>query len=181
MAVERTISSRLIYQGRIVNLRVDTVVLPSGRTSTREIVEHRGAVAMLAVDDQRRVLLVRQFRKPIERELLEIPAGTLDPGEDPLAAAHRELLEETGYTARRMERIAGFYSAPGFCTEYLHVYLATELTGGVAQPEEDEVLSVVPVPLEAAWAMVDRGEICDAKSLIGLLTLRARAQELLRI
>jgi ADP-ribose pyrophosphatase len=175
---EPTVSSELIYRGRIVSLRVDEVRLPSGQIRRREIVEHGGAVAIVAIDDQDRALLVRQFRKPIEQFTLEIPAGTLEPGEDPEACAHRELLEETGYTAERIERLLGFYSAPGFCTEYLHVYLATGLREGAATPEEDESIELVREPVSGALDLIASGRIQDAKSQVGLLAyLAGRAQQ----
>jgi len=171
---EPTVSSELIYKGRIVSLRVDEVRLASGRTRKREIVEHGGAVAIVAVDDQERVLLVRQFRKPVERFLLEIPAGTLEEGEDPDACARRELLEETGHSAERIERLLGFYSAPGFCTEYLHVYLATGLSEGAASPEEDEAIELIREPVSRALELIESGRIQDAKSQVGLLAYLAR-------
>jgi len=171
---EPTLSSQQIYRGRIVSLRVDEVRGASGRTRRREIVEHGGAVAIVAIDDQERVLLVRQFRKAVERFLLEIPAGTLEAGEEPEACARRELIEETGCTAGRLERLLGFYSAPGFCTEYLHVYLATGLTEGAASPEEDEALELVREPVARALELVESGQIEDAKSQVGLLAYLAR-------
>jgi ADP-ribose pyrophosphatase len=175
---EPTIASQRVYEGRIVSLRVDEVRLASGQTRKREIVEHGGAVAIVAVDDQERVLLVRQFRKPVERFLLEIPAGTLEAGEDPDACARRELTEETGHTAARIERLLGFYSAPGFCTEYLHVYLATGLSEGAASPEEDESIELVREPISRALELIESGQIEDAKSQVGLLAyLTGRLQQ----
>jgi ADP-ribose pyrophosphatase len=170
---EPTISSHLIYKGRIVSLRVDEVRLANGRIRKREIVEHGGAVAIVAIDDQERVLLVRQYRKPVERFLLEIPAGTLEEGEDPDACARRELLEETGHSAERVERLLGFYSAPGFCTEYLHVYLATGLREDAASPEEDESIELVREPVARALELIESGQIQDAKSQVGLLAYLA--------
>ncbi len=176
---EPTISSHPIYKGRIVSLRVDEVRLANGQIRQREIVEHGGAVAIVAVDDQDRVLLVRQFRKPVERFLLEIPAGTLEDGEEPDACARRELIEETGHTAERVERLVGFYSAPGFCTEYLHVYLATGLREGAASPEEDESIELVREPVSRALELIESGQIQDAKSQVGLLAylVRRRLQQ----
>ncbi|GAI27811.1 unnamed protein product, partial [marine sediment metagenome] len=128
MAKEKTLSSQLVYEGRAVKLRVDTVKMPSGRETTREIVEHSDCVAIIAIDASDNVLLVNQFRKPVEKELLEIPAGGIEPDEDPVAAVCREMQEETGYLPGKVERLGGFYSSPGYCTEYLHLYLATDLT-----------------------------------------------------
>lgn len=143
---ELTIESHYVYRGRIVDLRVDTVRLPNGQTTVREIVEHRGAVAIVPLDDDGNVILVRQFRKPAERYLLEIPAGTRDPDEPMEVCLQRELREETGFAAGKVERLAGYYSAVGFCTEFIGVYLATDLRRGQAGPDEDEFIEVVPVP-----------------------------------
>lgn len=171
---EVTVASEYLYRGRVVNLRLDTVRLPNGSTTKREIVEHRGAVAIVPLDEDGNVALVRQFRKPAERAILEIPAGTLDPNEDVSVCLHRELREETGLVAGKVERLAGYYSAVGFCTEFIEVYLATELSQGQAGPDEDEWLEVVWLPLAQAQDMVERGEIVDAKTIVGLLTLKAR-------
>jgi ADP-ribose pyrophosphatase len=144
--------------------------LENGNLTTREIVEHRGAVAIVALDWDNNVILVRQFRKPVESELLEIPAGTLESGEEPESCALRELEEETGYSARRLERILGFYSSPGFCDEYIHIYFATDLVKSKARAPADETIEVVKVPFSKALEMVSSGEICDAKTIIGLLS-----------
>ena len=127
MAEEVTLSSQLIYDGRAVRLRVDTVRTPGGGETTREIVEHSDCVAVIPLDAEDNVLLVNQFRKPVEKKLLEIPAGGIEPGEDAEATVRRELREEIGYLPRKIERLGGFYSAPGYGTEYLHLYLATDL------------------------------------------------------
>ncbi len=169
MGEEVTIESSYIYRGAIVNLRVDRVRLADGREARREIVEHRGAVALVAVDEAGNVILVRQYRKPAEEELLEIPAGTLEPGEDPLACAHRELEEETGYRAGRLIPLASFYSSPGFCTEVIHVYLATALSPAAQKLEADEDIRVVKIPFRQAITLIQKGEIKDAKSIAGLL------------
>lgn len=173
MTEEKTISSERVYEGRVLNLRVDTVQLDQGKTTRREIVEHRGAVALVPLDAHGNVLLVRQFRKAVEQDLLEIPAGTLESGEDALACAHRELEEETGYRAANVREIGGFYPCPGYSTEYIHVFLATGLTPGAEHGDEDEDIEVESVPFFRALEMIDRGEIRDAKSIIGLLTLKS--------
>lgn len=170
MAEEKTLSSRLIYDGRAVRLRVDTVQMASGRETTREIVEHSDCVAIIAVDASDNVLLVRQFRKPVEKELLEIPAGGIEPGEDPTATVSRELREEIGYLPRKVERIGGFYSTPGYCTEYLHLYLATDLIRSQLYAEDTENIKLIPVPISQISSLVASGSICDAKSIAGLLT-----------
>jgi len=168
--VEKTLSSQLIYDGRAVRLRVDTVKTPSGRETTREIVEHSDCVAIIAIDADNNVLLVNQFRKAAERELLEIPAGGIDPGEDPVATVRREMQEETGYLPRRVERLGGFYSAPGYCTEYLYLYLATDLIPSQLHAEDTESIEVVRVPVAQVPSLITSGKICDAKSIAGLLT-----------
>jgi len=168
--VEKTLSSQLIYDGRAVRLRVDTVKTPSGRETTREIVEHSDCVAIIAIDADNNVLLVNQFRKAAERELLEIPAGGIDPGEDPVATVRREMQEETGYLPRRVERLGGFYSAPGYCTEYLYLYLATDLIPSQLHAEDTESIKVVRVPVAQVPSLITSGKICDAKSIAGLLT-----------
>lgn len=165
---ERTLESRYLYQGRVVNLRLDTVDLGGGKTTLREIVEHRGSVAIVAIDADGRLLLVRQFRKPVEKILLEIPAGTLDAGEAPEECAARELREETGYRAGRIERLGGFYSSPGFCTEYLYIYLAQELAASPLPRDSDEDIEVLPIPLSQIPDLIASGELCDAKSIAAI-------------
>ena len=170
MSKEKTLSSQLVYEGRAVKLRVDTVKMPSGRETTREIVEHSDCVAIIAIDASDNVLLVNQFRKPVEKELLEIPAGGIEPDEDPVATVRREMQEETGYLPRKVERLGGFYSSPGYCTEYLHLYLATDLTPGQLYAEDTENIKVVRVPVSQIPGLIASGSICDAKSIAGLLT-----------
>ena len=170
MTAEKTLSSQLIYEGRAVKLRVDTVQMPSGRQTTREIVEHADCVAIIAIDANDNVLLVNQFRKPVEKGLLEIPAGGIDPGEDPVDCVCRELREETGYLPRKVERIGGFYSAPGYCTEYLHLYLATDLISSPLHAEDTESIRLIRVPIGQISNLIATGAICDAKSIAGLLT-----------
>ena len=162
-------SSRHIYRGRVLSLRVDELHVEGGRSVRREVVEHPGAVTILAFDDQGHLLLVRQYRHPVGRDLLELPAGTFDPGDDPETCALRELQEETGYRPGRLERLGGFYLAPGYCTEYQNVFLATDLTKSRLPPDEDERIELVPLPLEEALSMVEAGEIEDAKTAAALL------------
>ncbi len=166
---EHTVATEQVFRGRIMGLRVDTVQLPGGRVSQREIVEHSGSVAVVPLDGQGNVLMVRQYRKPVEQELLEIPAGMLEPGEEPEAAARRELEEETGYTAHRMEPLVRFFTSPGFCDEEMRSFLATGLVAGQPNPDEDEQIELVPVPLAHAPEMIHRGEIRDGKSISALL------------
>ena len=169
MVEEKTLSSHLVYEGRAVRLRVDTVKMPSGRETTREIVEHGDCVAIIAIDDNDNVLLVNQFRKSIERELLEIPAGGIEPGEDSVECVRRELREETGYLPRKVERLGGFYSAPGYCTEYLYLYLATDLVPSQLHAEDTDSIKLVKVPVSEVHQLIVSGKICDAKSIAGLL------------
>ncbi len=166
---EETLSSRRIFEGRAVKLRVDSVKLPSGRETTREIVEHEDCVAIIALDDADNVLLVKQYRKPVEKELLEIPAGGIDPGETPEDAVRREMREETGFLPQKVEKLGGFYSSPGFCTEYLHLYLASDLVTSPLKAEDSESITLVQVPLKEVKGLIASGVIIDAKSIAGLL------------
>lgn len=172
---ERLASRELIYDGKIVHLEKWKVLLPNGKYATREIVRHVGAVAVVAVDGEGRAWMVRQYRAPLGRIMLEIPAGKLDSREeDPLSAAKRELREETGLNAARWEKLAEVVTTPGFCDERITVYLATELSAGAAQPDEDEFLDAERIPLSELYEKIARGEIHDGKTLIGLLTAKER-------
>lgn len=173
---EPTIASEYLYRGRILDLRLDTVRLPNGAHTKREIVEHRGAVGIVPIDTQGNVTLVRQFRKPIERSILEIPAGTRDADEGVETCLHRELREETGLVAAHVEPLVTYYSAVGFCTERMDLFLATGLSEGAAGADDDEFLQVLRMPLQDALALVERGEIVDAKTIIGLLLAKARTR-----
>jgi ADP-ribose diphosphatase len=176
---ERVVDSKTIYRGSYLTFRIDTVERTDGSRAEREVVGHPGAVAILAIDEANRVLMVRQYRAPAGRILLEIPAGTLDVDdggaiEDPDLAAPRELEEETGYRAGSLQLLTSFWTAPGFATELMHLYLATDLRpadDARLSPDEDERLEVDRVPLGDAMAAVERGEIADAKSILGLLWL----------
>lgn len=170
MAMERKIESRRIYQGRVVSLRVDTVRLePKGTEAIREVVEHAPGVTIVPVDAQGMVILVRQFRTPAQQTLLECPAGTMEEGETPEQAVHRELLEETGYRAQRLVRLGGFWMSPGFCTEFMHAYLALGLEPGPAQQEADEDIQLERVPSSRIPDLVRSGQVQDAKSIAALL------------
>ena len=169
MSEEKTLSSQTVFQGRAVRLRIDTIQTADGRQTTREIVEHDDCVAVVALDAEQKVLLVRQFRKAVEKELLEIPAGGIDPGEDAEDCVRREMREETGYLPRKLERLGGFYSTPGYCTEYLYLYLATELTPSPLVAEDTEGIEVVRVSTAEIPGLISSGSICDAKSIAGLL------------
>jgi nudix-type nucleoside diphosphatase (YffH/AdpP family) len=172
--LERVAASDRIYDGRILNVRVDTVEMADGRSARREIVEHAAVVAIVPVDSRGNVVLVRQYRLAAEEALLEIPAGGVDEGEDIEAAAQREMQEEIGHRAGILRRLAGFYVSPGYITEYIHAFLATELVEEPAPGDEDEQIEIVRVPLEDALRLIETGDIKDAKSIIGL-TLAAQA------
>ena len=165
---ERVLESRRLYEGRIVNLRVDTVELPDGRRATREVVEHGEVVAVVPLLSGDEVLLVRQYRLPTAQVLLEVPAGGVDAGESAEEAAQRELGEECGRRTGRLERLGGFYVSPGFCNEFVHVFLASELEPVALCPDADENLEVVRLSLAEAVRLVGAGEIRDGKSIIGL-------------
>ncbi|MEK0314209.1 NUDIX hydrolase [Cohnella sp. 56] len=168
---EETISTDKRFDGRIISLQVDTVRLPGGATATREIVKHPGAVAVIAVLDGK-LLVVEQFRKPLERMQVEIPAGKLDAGEEPEAAALRELEEETGYRAKSIRHVRTFATSPGFADELIHLYFADELEAGQAQLDEDEFLDCDALTPEQADAYIRDGRICDAKTLLAVLVWR---------
>jgi len=165
---EKLEASARIYDGAVLNLRVDKVRLDDGTQSTREIVEHRGAVAIVPVLGNGHVIMIRQYRYAIGKELLEIPAGTLENQEDPQSAANRELEEETGYTCGHMTKITEIYMAPGYATEKIHVYLATDLQPSKPHLDEDERIEIEPIPFSAALQKVRSSEICDAKTVCGL-------------
>jgi ADP-ribose pyrophosphatase len=167
---ERSLASRRVYEGHVVNLRVDEVETPSGRRQEREIVEHRGAVAVVPLIEGD-VMLVRQFRGAAGRVLLEIPAGTMEPGENPQVCLQRELAEEIGMRAGQADHLVSFYPSPGFLTEVVHVYTAQKLTPHRLEGDEED-LAIVRMPLARARALVGR-EIVDAKSMIGLLLATA--------
>lgn len=166
---ETTLHTRRAFDGHLVKLDVLDVRLPDGNTSQREIVQHPGAVAMIPLDDNQNVLLVRQFRTAADDVILEIPAGTLYPGEDPKACAIRELQEETGYKPNKIEPLDGIYTAPGYTTEFIHLFLTTELVESTLEADADEFIEVVRIPLAEAIRRVEQGEILDGKTVTGLL------------
>jgi ADP-ribose pyrophosphatase len=169
LAEEKTLSSRYTFQGRAFNVRVDTVRTADGRESTREIVEHEACVAVIPVDSNGDIILVRQFRKAVEKELLEIPAGGIDPGEDPDTAVKRELQEEIGQVPGKIERLGGFYSSPGYSSEYLYLFLATDLKPSRLYAEDTAGITTVKVKPLQVIEMIKSAEICDSKSIAGLL------------
>ncbi len=171
---EVELRSERLYSGRIIKLDLLDVRLPDGNEARREIIRHPGAVALVALDEAENVLLVRQYRTAADRILLEIPAGTLHPGEDPDACAERELQEETGYRPGTLEHIGGVYTAPGYTTEFIHLYYATGLSESRLSMDDDEFIEVERVTLDEAIAMIERGEIADGKSVSGILRVARR-------
>ena len=170
---ETTVSSQTIFQGHIVKLTVDQVRLPDGNPAQREVVYHPGGVAVLALDGENRVTLVRQYRYPIRQLLLELPAGKLDHGlEDPIEGARRELAEETGLEAEEWTYLGHILASPGFCTEDLHMYLARGLTRKGQHLDEDEFLDVVTMPFEELVGQVMDGTITDAKTVAATLKVK---------
>lgn len=167
---EKTMKSEKIYEGRIINLRVDTVELPNKKYSKREIVEHPGAVGIIAITKDNEVILVKQYRKPIEDTLLEIPAGKLEPKEDPQECAIRELEEETGFATDNVQKILEFYTTPGFSNEVMHIYIAKDLKEGTVNLDDDENIQIIKLPIDEVLYKVKTGEIKDAKTIIGILT-----------
>ena len=174
--VETTLSSEPLYQGKILNLRRDTVRLANDQQATREVVEHVDSVAAVPLLDAGQVVRVEQWRYPVGRALLEIPAGILEPGEEPAEAMRRELTEETGYAAGRLELLFSVYLAPGYSQELIHIFLAQDLQPAEAAPDDDEIIRVKKVPFEDAVAACLRGELTDAKTVAGLLAVAARRQ-----
>ena len=166
---EKKLSSEKIFDGRILHIRRDTVELPDGAQATREVVDHPGGVCVLALDDEGRVLLVRQFRYPYEKVLTEIPAGKLEYGEDPEKAALRELREETGAVPGKFRSLGELYPSPGYCGEIIRLYLAQELTFGETALDEDEFLDVERMPFGELTELVLQGEIRDAKTIAAVL------------
>ncbi|MGA8849729.1 MAG: NUDIX hydrolase [Dehalococcoidia bacterium] len=167
---EKKLATQQIYHGRAVNIRVDTVEKTSGKKTTREVVEHSDCIAVVALDEQGNILLVRQFRHAVDRFLLEIPAGGIDPGEEPMDSVRRELQEEIGYFPRKIDKLGGFYATPGYGTEYLHCFLATDLVPAHLVAEDTDEIELVRVSPDEIPRLIASGEICDAKSIAALLT-----------
>ncbi len=161
-----------MYDGKILHIRRDTVELPNGREAIREVVDHNGGVCVLALDGEGRVLMVRQFRYPYKEVLRELPAGKLERGEDPYAAAMRELKEETGATTPSLQSLGELYPSPGYCGEIIHMYLAQELDFGAANPDDDEFLQVERIPLDELTEDILSGKIRDAKTIAAVLKVK---------
>ena len=172
---EKTISEETIFSGRIFTVKRKQVELENGHTREREVVMHNGGAAVLPVDDDGNIYLIRQFRSPFEQEVLEIPAGKLEKGEDPFEAAKRELSEETGFTAKHYFDLGQVWPTVGFCSEILYIWMATGLTRGETHFDEDEFVTTVKLPLDDAWNMCMDGTIKDSKTLVAIM----KAKEIL--
>lgn len=173
---EKTISTEKIFEGKVISLQVDDVELPDGNRSKREIIKHPGAVAIIAITEENKIIMVEQYRKAMERSLVEIPAGKLEAGEEPLHTAGRELEEETGYECERMEHIISFYTSPGFADELVHIYFAHNLRKkeNAAPGDEDEFVEVYELTLEEAEQYLQEGKIRDAKTAYAVQFLQLR-------
>lgn len=167
---EKTMKCERVYEGRIINVRVDTVELPNKKYSKREIVEHPGAVGIIPVTQDKKIILVKQFRKPVEEVLLEIPAGKIEAKEDPYRCALRELEEETGFATNNVKKLSEFYTTPGFSNEVMHIYLAENLKEGTVNLDEDENIEIITLSIEEILDKIKTGEIKDAKTIVGILT-----------
>ena len=172
MIEEKTISSDRIYTGKTISLKVDTVEVPNRGYQKREIVEHNGAVGIVAITSNNKVVLVKQYRKAIEKELWEIPAGKIERGESPKECAIRELKEETGYSAESMKLIHKFYTSAGFSNQKIYIFLAENLTPGERDFDEDEFLEVHEIDKDEVYNMIEKNEIEDAKTSIGMLLIK---------
>jgi ADP-ribose pyrophosphatase len=182
LAKSRLISSKLAYKGRVVNVYADTVEEPNGLIFKRDVIRHNGSVVILAIDESvdpknPTIILERQYRHAVGEFLLELPAGRIEPNEPPLAAAKREMIEETGYRAKSWTRLTKYFASPGFLGESMHIYLARDIRAGEAQPEADEQIEIRRISFSDAMDLVASGKIHDGKTLIGLLLLQERLRQ----
>jgi ADP-ribose pyrophosphatase len=173
-AKAKLISSKLAYKGKVFSVFSDKVKEPGGSTNIRDVIRHNGSVVILAIDESRNpadpdVVLERQYRHAAGQFLIELPAGRIEPGEAPLAAAKREMIEETGYRAKRWTLLAKYFASPGFLGEWMQIYLARDIREGAATPEADENIEIFRLPLSEALALVAANKIHDGKTLIGLM------------
>lgn len=169
---EKKLSEEYIYKGRIIRLRKDKALLPDGNEALREVIEHPGGVGVIPIDEEGNVYLVRQFRYPYMEETLEIPAGKRDPGEEPIVTGKRELKEETGAEAKTYKYLGELYPSPGYCGEIIHMYAAKELTFSDKNPDDDEFIDTVKMPLAEAVERVMNGEFKDSKTQAAILKLK---------
>lgn len=171
---EIALESEYIYQGKILKLRRESVQLQNGKTSVREVVEHAGGVCVLALDEKKRALVVTQYRRPFDAFLVELPAGKIDPGEEPYQAAMRELEEETGYTTDRLHPMGKILASPGFCDEVLYLYYTDHLMVGKCHPDEDEFLNLEHMPWDTLVQKVMQDEIIDGKTVAAVLKAKEK-------
>lgn len=173
---EKTIKSETLYEGKIIHLQLDDVELPNGKTSKRELIKHPGAVAVIALKDDGKIIMVEQYRKALERSIVEIPAGKLEPGEEPEKTALRELEEETGYGAKSIKPLISFYTSPGFADELVHVFLVEDLyvLEDASEQDEDEFVELVEVTLEEAQQLLDNQRVYDAKTAYAIQYLQLK-------
>ncbi|MGN0538977.1 MAG: NUDIX domain-containing protein [Candidatus Fimenecus sp.] len=174
---EKPVKQEYKFKGKIVNLRVDDALLPNGNIAKREIVEHNGGVMVAPLDNEDNLYFVKQFRYPYMEIVTELPAGKLEKGEDPFEAGKRELKEETGAVANKYVSLGQLYPTPGYCGEIIHMYLATELSFGEQNPDDDEFLEIYKIPLEKAVEMVLSGELKDSKTQTAILKIHCLKQE----
>ncbi len=165
---EQQLTSEIAFEGRLLQVKVDTVSLPNGATSTREYINHPGAVAILPITNDGKIVFVKQFRYPLGTVILEVPAGKLDPGEEPIVCAHRELSEETGYRAEHMEYLASIATTPGFTDEIIHLYVAKGLEQFIMHPDADEFIETIEYTKEEVLQMIQEQKIFDCKTLVVL-------------
>ncbi|MBB5057866.1 ADP-ribose pyrophosphatase [Granulicella aggregans] len=178
----RLISSKLAYKGRVINVYKDTVEEANGLIFKRDVIRHNGSVVVLAIDESANpkdpiIILERQYRHAVGEFLLELPAGRIEPNEPPLAAAKREMIEETGYRAKSWKLLTKYFASPGFLGESMHIYLARDIRPGEAQPEADEQIEILQMPLSEALKLIASGKIHDGKTLIGLLLLQEQLRQ----
>lgn len=174
---EKTLQSNYLYRGRIVNLRIDRVELPNGKESEREVIEHAGAVGIVPVTSDNKIILVKQFRKALDQEIIEIPAGKLDPGENPADCAHRELQEEIGFKPGKLDFMFSCYTSPGFSNEIVYIYVARDLQESKIKCDDDEFITTLEVSLQEALHMIKNGVIKDSKTISGILAVLLEDQD----
>lgn len=174
--VFEVVNSTQVYKGKVFNVRQDQVRMPAGKIVSLDIVDHNGAVAVVPVDELGQIWFIRQYRYAAGQELLELPAGVLEDGESPDEAAGREIREEIGMAAGELKRVGGYFLAPGYSTEYLHVFLARQLSPSPLPQDEDELIVVEKIPVEKAYKMAQSGQLSDSKSLAALLLVQAHLQ-----
>ena len=173
---EETLRTEVRFAGRVIRVEELAVLLPDGSVGRREIVRHNGGAAVVAIDGEGRVVLVRQYRKAFETEMLEIPAGKLEPGEEPSSCAVRELQEETGFRTANVSPLTSVFPTPGYCSEVLHLFYTDNIVAGISHPDEGEHVETVMLPMDTCLAMISDGQIRDAKTIIGILLAAGKAK-----